>query len=114
MYTLQIFKNQIPYETRLEIGGGLFILKFKYNLYDERVYADLFDLENNLLVEDEPIVLGVPLFSRYYIDIAQNIRNGFPKALIIPDYIDSRTDKITFNNIEDVRLYVEELWEQQH
>ncbi len=109
MYVLQVFKKQIPYETRLEIGGGLFILKFKYNLYDERVYVDLLDSDNVLLVEDEPIVLGVPLFSRYYIDIAQNIRKGFPKALIIPNYIDSRTDKITFNNIEDVRLYVEEV-----
>lgn len=109
MYILQIYKNQIPYQTRIEIGGGMFTLKFKYNLFDNRVYADLLDIDENILVEDEPIVLGVPLFSRFYIDTALNIRNGFPKAVIIPDYLDESSEKITFDNIENIRLYVEDL-----
>lgn len=110
MYAIRIFKEQIPYKTRIEIGGQLVFLRFKYNLYDNRVYVDLLDIDENILIEDEPIILGIPLFLRCYIDESKNIRIGFPKAVIIPNFIDSRnTNKITFDNIENIRLYVEEL-----
>lgn len=62
MYAIPILKKQIPYQTKLELGGGVFFLKFKYNLFDNRVYADLLDINENTLVEDEPIIFGIPLF----------------------------------------------------
>lgn len=110
MYIINISKEQIPYITDVEINGKLFKLGFNYNLYDNRIYIDLYDENGNVLSEDEPIVLGQILFSRYYIDNATNFRNEFPKALIIPNFFDSSViDVMTYDNLEQWALYVEEI-----
>lgn len=110
MYIIEIEKNRLPYNTQIEINGELFILEFKYNLYDERVYCSLYDINGVLLADDEPITNGQIMFARYYIDAAGNFRNGFPKAVIVPNYYDSaKKEKMVYNNISEWALFVEEI-----
>lgn len=110
MYYIEIEKEQIPYITEIIINGQIFKLKFDYNMYDEKIYCSLYDQDDNILVEDEPIVMGQMLFARFYIDSAGNIINNFPKAIIIPNYYDaSKKSKMTFENMEEWALFVEEL-----
>ena len=110
IYSVDVIKNQLPYKTELSIKDKLFYLKFKYNIFDERIYVDLLDSEENILVEDEPVVFGQMLFARYYIDTAGNFDNSFPKALIIPNYYETyNLEKIDYNNIENSTLYIQEL-----
>ena len=109
MYSVEIKKESLPYSTKLNIVDNIFNLSFNYNLYDERVYCTLSDVDDNILAEDEPIVLGQILFARYYIDDAGNFKETFPKAVIIPNFIDSaNVGQILYNNINEAVLYVEE------
>ena len=110
MYYIEIQKEQIPYITEVVINGEIFNLKFDYNIYDERIYCSLYDKNDKLLVEDEPITMGQMLFARLYIDNAGNFRNEFPRAVIVPNFYDaSKKDKMTYENIDEWALFVEEL-----
>lgn len=110
MYVIEIEKDRLPYKTQVEINGEIFTLELQYNLYDERVYCSLYDVDDNLLASDEPVTIGQMMFARYYIDNAGNFRNSFPKAIIIPNYYDSaKKDKMVYNNISEWALYVEEI-----
>lgn len=110
IYSVDIIKDQLPYKTELSIKDKLFYLKFKYNIFDERIYVDLLDSKENILVEDEPVVFGQMLFARYYIDTAGNFNDSFPKALIIPNYYETyNLEKIDYNNVEESTLYIQEL-----
>lgn len=110
MYSIEIKKDQIPYKTKIPIGDNVFYLHFKYNMYDNRVYCDLLDVDENALCEDEPVVLGQMLFARYYIDAAGNFNNKFPKAFLIPNFLDgANTRKIDYDNIDKARIYIQEV-----
>lgn len=110
MYCIEIKKDQIPYKAKIPIGDNIFYLHFKYNLYDNRVYCDLLDVNENILNEDEPVVLGQMMFARYYIDAAGNFNNKYPKAFLIPNFLDSaNTRNITFDNIDKARIYIQEV-----
>lgn len=110
MYVVKIKKEQLPYETKIVINGDLFKFEFMYNVYDERIYCNLYDKDNNLLAIDEPLTLGQIMFARIAVDDAGHIRNGFPKAIIVPNYFDSaKTDKIWYNNIDEWALFIEEV-----
>lgn len=110
MYAIEIEKDRIPYATQIEINGELFKLEFNYNIYDDKIYCSLYDIDDNLLVEDEPITFGQLMFARYYIDGNSNIRKGFPKAIIIPNYYESaKKSEMVYNNISEWALFVEEL-----
>lgn len=109
MYAIKVIKEQLPYKTDIEIAGKLFKLGFAYNIYDDRIYCSLYDIDNNLLAEDEPITYGQMMFARYYIDNAGNFRNIFPRAVLIPNFADgSIKEQITYDNIEELFIYVEE------
>ena len=110
MYMIQIKKDQLPYKTKIEINGELFILEFNYNIYDERIYCSLYDVDENVLAEDEPITMGQILFARYFIDNSGNLRNNFPKAVMIANYYDvNKKSKMNSSNIDEWALYVEEI-----
>lgn len=110
MYKVLIEKDKIPYKAQISIKDNIFYFKFSWNSYDNRVYVDLLDINNNVLVEDEPIVLGQMLFARYYIDSAHNFANNFPKAFIVPNHNESESyENITFDNINKVALYITEV-----
>lgn len=110
MYCLEIKKEDIPYLTQITIVDNIFYFKFNWNSYDNRIYIDLLDVNKNILVEDEPIVLGQILFSRYYIDEGGNINTKFPQALIVANFNDGNNlENITFDNINKVSLYINEV-----
>lgn len=52
MYSVEIKKESLPYSTKLNIADNIFNLSFSYNLYDERVYCTLSDVDDNILAED--------------------------------------------------------------
>lgn len=107
---IKLNKSLIPSKIELIIQDEIFYLGFTYNLYDGRVYIDLYDKNDNLLQGQEPVILSMPLWSRFQFDVAGNIKKVFPKALIIPNFADSsRVDNINFSNISDVELYIQEL-----
>lgn len=109
MYAIHVEKEKLPYKIDIEIAGKLFTLSFDYNVYDNRIYCSLFDVNGNLLAEDEPITYGQIMFSRYYIDNSGNFRNTFPRAVLIPNFSDSTVkEKITFDNADKLHIYVEE------
>lgn len=110
MYLIEIKKENLPYKEKVVIKDKVFYLELNYNIYDSRVYATLLDIDENILVEDEPIVLGQIMFARYYIDVAGNFSDKFPKALMIPNFYDSANlNKIEYNNVEQSAIYIQEI-----
>lgn len=108
MISLKINKNSIPYITPIIIGENSFYIEFKYNLYDERIYINLYDNENNLLYPSEPILYGIPLWHNKLIGQNGNTNKKYPQAWIIPNTIDRTIEKITYENIEKVELIIQE------
>lgn len=107
---IKLNKELIPSKMELIINGEIFYLSFSYNIFDRRIYIDLYNSDDELIQAQEPIILATPLWSRFQIDVAGNIKKGFPRALIIPNFSDSsRIDNIDYYNIHDVELYIQEL-----
>lgn len=110
MYKIALSKDLIPYKEEIIINDELFYLAYNYNLYDSRIYIDLYNKNNELVAEQEPIVLGNTLWQKYLYDESARVNKKFPKALIIPQYKDMQNKKnITFDNINEVELYIQEL-----
>lgn len=110
MYYIEVKKDNIPYKTQVVIKDKIFYFSFKYNMYDNRVYCDLLDVNENILVEDEPLVLGQMMFARYYIDAAGNFKDDYLKAVIIPNFEDvGNRGVIDYSNLNDVQIYIQEI-----
>lgn len=110
MYKITLEKEMIPYKDEIAINDELFYLKYNYNSYDSRIYVDLYNKNNELVVEQEPIVLGNILWQKYLFDETARMNKNFPKALIIPQYKDMKNkNNITFENIDKVELYIQEI-----
>lgn len=98
---IEIEKENIPYSFDILLGEETFELELDYN-----ELADLFTItllkNDEVLVYDEPIVYGIPLFSDCYDD-------SFPALTIVPLDESGETDVITFHNFnETVFLTIEE------
>ena len=88
---IEVNKELIPYSFEILLGAEWFEFEFKYNQN-----ADLFTVtlskDNEVLVYDEPVIYGVPLFNELY------QRGGFPAPNIVAlDESGQETD-ITYDN----------------
>lgn len=108
-FKFKINKEAIPYRTNISISGKDYIFEFKYNSYDNRVYLDLFDNRGVLIYPSEPIIYGIPLFYNKLIDERGNKNLKYPQAFIVPITIDKIYKKITYNNINEIEMLVEEV-----
>jgi len=108
MTRLEVLKDSIPYVTPITIKGETFYFSFKYNLYDQRIYVDLYDYQNNKLYDSEPILFGIPLWFNKLIGANNNSNKKFPQAYIIPNTKDRKIIKIDYSNIDKVELIIKE------
>ncbi len=108
-FKFKIIKDSIPYRTPLLINSKEFIFDFKFNLYDRRVYIDLYDNLLNPICLSEPISFGIPLWYNKLTDERGNFNEKFPKAYIIPNTKDRKYKKITFDNIDEIEMLVREV-----
>lgn len=89
--TIEIEKDLLPYEFNILLGAEEFNLELKYN---EK--ADLFTCtlskDDNVLVYDEPLIYGKPLFS----EILSS--DEFPCLSLVPYDESGLSDSITYDN----------------
>lgn len=98
---IEIEKDNIPYSFDILLGDESFELEISYN---EK--ADLFTVtlskEEEVLVYDEPVIYGVPLFQDCY-------NTGFPALSIVPLDESGENDAVTWGNFgETVFLTMDE------
>lgn len=98
---MEIEKENIPYSFDILLGEEEFELEFNYN-----EAADLFTVtlkkEDEVLVYDEPIIYGVPLFTDCY-------DASFPVLTIVPLDESGETDQVTYENFnKTVFLVIDE------
>ena len=105
---INIMKESIPYITDVTIAGTTFQFEFTYNSYDKRVYVTLYDIENNLIYPNEPILFGIPLWFNKLVDEKGNFNKKYPQKYIIPNTLDRKVVKINYENIDKIELLVEE------
>ncbi|EUB28229.1 hypothetical protein HMPREF1500_2339 [Fusobacterium sp. CM22] len=53
-------------------------------------------------------MFGIPLWFNRLVDEKANFNHNFPEVYIIPNTIDRTIKKITFDNIDEVELIVED------
>lgn len=99
MRYININKNLIPYRFEIVIENETFEFAVNYNDIYDYFAIDLFK-NNTPIILGEKLVYKKPLFmSCFYKDI--------PKVLIVPYDLSEKTDRITFENMnEQVFLYM--------
>lgn len=108
-FKFKINKEAIPYETSLIISKKEYIFKFKYNSYDGRIYVDLYDNKGVPIELSHPLNFGIPLWFNKLSDEHGNFNKDYPHAYLIPNTKDRKIKRITYENIEEVEILVEEL-----
>nr|DAS74821.1 MAG TPA: hypothetical protein [Caudoviricetes sp.] len=103
---IEILKDSIPYITDVTIAGETYQFEFIYNSYDNRIYINLYDINNDLIYPNEPILFGIPLWFNKLVDEKGNFNKKFPKRYIVPNTLDRNIEKIGFNNINKIELVV--------
>lgn len=107
-FKFKINKEAIPYETSLIFNKKEYLLKFKYNSYDGRVYVDLYDNKGNPIELSHPLIFGIPLWYNKLTDERGNFNNTYPRACLIPNTKDRKIKKITYENIDEIEILVRE------
>lgn len=79
---INIMKESIPYITDVTIAGTTFQFEFTYNSYDKRVYVTLYDIEDNLIYPNEPILFGIPLWFNKLVDEKGNFNKNIHKNIL--------------------------------
>ncbi|NMB44741.1 MAG: hypothetical protein GX995_11525 [Clostridiales bacterium] len=99
MEYIEIDKDMIPYRFDITLEGETYTFQVNYNALKDFFTIDL--LKNDeIIVLGEKLVYGKPLF------LSAKHKN-VPKVNIIPLDISNRTDRVTFDNLnEDVFLYL--------
>lgn len=108
MFKLSIDKSMIPYRIETILNDKLCYLDVTYNTYDNRVYVSLLDENENEIAQKESIINTSTLFLRYCCDENRIFNDEFPAILMIPNFEDGSTKKITFDNIDECYIYVYE------
>ena len=96
-----IERTTFPCSCDVLIGAEIFNFLFKYNESSDLFTCTLTRGEN-VLVYDEPVIYGKPMFSDIY------IAGVFPAVNIIPFDESGKNDTITFDNfLRDVKLTID-------
>lgn len=78
------FPQDIPFIQKVDIEGKEFEFEFWWRKEDDTILFDLRDSNSNLIVSEEEIRYGIPLFYRMAPDENGNIRQDLPQKLIVP------------------------------
>lgn len=89
---IEVDKDKIPYQFQIVLGGVRFQMEFQYNETDERFTCTLYDTDGGVIVYNEPLVYGNPLFSPFM--------HGrvYPPMDIIPLDESGQESNITWDN----------------
>lgn len=103
---IEVDKSLIPYSFDILLAAELFNLEFHYNKT-----ADLFTVtlskNGEVLVYNEPIMYGMPLFSDVYVS------DVFPAPDIIPLDESGEENKVTYENFgETVFLTIDDIGDE--
>lgn len=60
---IDVDKTKIPYQFQIFLGGKRFSMEWQYNQTSGCFTCTLYDAEENVLIYDEPLVYGNPMFS---------------------------------------------------
>lgn len=60
---IEVDKTKIPYQFQILLGGKRYSMEWQYNQTSGRFTCTLYDSEGNVLIYNEPLIYGNPLFS---------------------------------------------------
>jgi hypothetical protein len=106
METINFNVEDIPFKTKLKFTNGIFEFRFRYHKFSDRFYCDLYDNEGNIIIEDELIVYGIPLFWNYLQDSQGNLNRNYPDKWIIPLSVDGTEKTINLTNMRNKNVYL--------
>lgn len=89
---LEIKKDLLPYECKIQLAGEVFTLRFNYNATADLFAVDLYK-DGELVCAGEPIIYGQPLWA----DVFQ--AGSFPALEIIPKDPSGEHNAVTFDNL---------------
>lgn len=78
------FEQDIPFTQKVNIEGKIFEFDFYWRKQDDSILLDLKNENNEIIVKEEEIRYGIPLFYRMCPDVNGNIRQDLPQKLIVP------------------------------
>lgn len=87
-----IEKTMLPYSFDILLGAEQYELEFLYNKTADMITVTL-SKDEKILVYNEPLIYGVPLFSDLY------TRGDFPALDIVPYDESKQESKVTYDNI---------------
>lgn len=98
---IEIEKENIPYSFDILLGEEEYELEINYN-ESANLFTVTLKKEDEVLVYNEPIIYGVPLFTDCY-------DKAFPALAIVPLDESGETDQVTYENFnETVFLVIDE------
>lgn len=90
------FKPDIPFTQKVDIEGNEFEFEFWWRKSDDTILLNLYNSNSELLVSNEEIRYGMPLFSRM---IGKGIRQDLPQKLIVPISETGKYERVGIDNI---------------
>lgn len=77
------FEPIIPFRQKIDIDNTEFEFEFTWRRYDDTVILNIYK-DDKLVIENEELRYGRPLFGRYMPDSQGNIRRDLPQKVLIP------------------------------
>lgn len=114
---LNIDKNLIPLMFTLRVLDVNYKFEFKEHkilleqdelnpVYKSRLYVNVYNEENELILENEKLVYGVPVGLYASRDRNNNVNPAFPEAYIFPYSEDGIEKEINYEGLND-KYYIE-------
>lgn len=89
---IDVDKAKIPYQFQILLGGKRYGMEWQYNQISRQFTCTLYDANGNVLVFNEPLIYGSPLFS--YISRGRSL----PPVDIVPLDESGRETEVTWEN----------------
>lgn len=114
---LNIDKKLIPFVFTLRVQDTNYKIEFREHkilleqdelnpVYKSRLYVNLYNEENELILENEKLVYGVPIGLYVSRDRNNNVNPTFPEAYIFPYSEDGIEKEINYEGLND-KYYIE-------
>lgn len=103
---IEIEKSELPYNYDIVLGADEYRMLFKYNEFCD-LFTCTLSLDGDILVYDEPVIYGVPLFQDVFDP------DNFPCVEIVPFDESGIEDEVNYDNLgETVFLTIDDDWDE--
>ena len=107
---IAIDKNKIPYKFDIKFENGIFRFKISYNKFNDRIYIELYDTDDNVIFENEMLQFGMPCWLPQMIDNQNNLNPDYPNKFLVPLSASGEELPVNILNIgESVFLSIQEV-----